>query len=252
MSRRNKLKKFSELLALPNVYENFDVETPDLVVQEGTEVQMKGQWHKKHFKNGNPLILELACGRGEYTVSLARSFPDRNFIGVDIKGARIWKGARIAHEEKLHNAAFLRTRIEYLHNFFEKEEVAEIWITFPDPFSKRSKANRRLTSPFFLNIYRKVLKEEGIVHLKTDEAQLHAYTLAVIAEEKQCALIENIPDIYAGLRPPYEELAIQTYYERMHLRDGRTIRYVQFKIGLAYRVLNRTIFHIEPKILPKF
>ena len=169
-------------------------------------------------------------GEGEYTVGLARRFPGRNFIGVDIKGARIWKGARIAHEEGLNNAAFLRTRIEYLYNFFEKGEVAEIWITFPDPFSKRSKANRRLTSPFFLNIYRKVLKEEGIVHLKTDEAQLHAYTLAVIAEEKQCTLIENIPDIYAGLRPPYEELAIQTYYERMHLRDGRTIRYVQFKI----------------------
>ena len=151
MSRRNKLQKFAELLTFPNVYENFDPENPQLIGLNGMPVDRKGKWKKEHFKNDFPITLELACGRGEYSLGLGRMYPERNFIGVDIKGARIWKGARIALEENLTNVAFLRTRIEQIALFFDPEEIDEIWITFPDPFLRKSKANRRLTSCRFLS-----------------------------------------------------------------------------------------------------
>ncbi len=230
MGRRNKLFKFSEILKFPNVYENYDAKTPSLIIEDGKEVEMKGSWRKQHFKNDNPLVLELACGRGEYSLSLARNYPNKNFIGLDIKGARIWQGASIALEERLDNVAFVRTRIELIEFFFEKDEIDEIWITFPDPFLRKSKANRRLTSPSFLKLYRTILKKGGIVHLKTDEPNLSEYTLEVIAEDERCNLLYHNDDIYAD-KLYLKELEYKTYYERMHLENGKTIKYIQYTIN---------------------
>jgi len=230
MSKRNKLQKFAELLTFPNVYENYDAKDPKLVGLNGAPVQRKGQWRSQHFENENPIVLELACGRGEYTLALARRYPEQNFIGVDIKGARIWKGAKIALEEELNNVAFLRTRIEQIACFFEEDEVDEIWITFPDPFLRKSKANRRPTSPNFLDAYRKFLKKDRIVHLKTDEPNLYEYTLDVLKEQQDYEIVYHNSDIYAG-DLPLEELEVKTYYEKMHLRAGKTIKYVRFKLS---------------------
>ena len=176
MSTRNKLQKFAELLRMPNVYESFDPTNPQLTGPEGAPVERRGSWARDHFGNDNPVVLELACGRGEYTLDLARQYPDRNFIGVDIKGARIWRGAKTALAEGLDNAAFLRTRIEVIDAFFAAGEVAEIWITFPDPFLKKGKENRRLTAPRFLRLYQKMLAPRGLAHLKTDSRELYEFT----------------------------------------------------------------------------
>lgn len=228
MSKRNKLQKFAELLTFPNVYENFDPRRPELIGLGGMPVSLRGRWAEAHFKNDHPITLELACGRGEYTLGLARRYPGRNFIGVDIKGARIWKGAKIALDEGLENAAFLRTRIEQIALFFAPGEISEIWITFPDPFLKKGKANRRLTAPGFLKSYRQILKEGGQVHLKTDSPPLYEFTLEVLAEEPAVHLLYQNDDIYAGSLP-VPELELKTYYEKMHLEDGRKIKYVRFR-----------------------
>ena len=229
MSKRNKLQKFAELLALPNVYENFNPLEPKLYGLNGELVSMKGEWAPKHFANDQPITLELACGRGEYTIGLARQNPHRNFIGLDVKGARIWKGARIALEKGLKNAAFLRIRIEQVANFFEPGEVSEIWITFPDPFLRKSKANRRLTAPRFLDAYKKVLRPGGLIHLKTDEPNLYEFTLEVLAEYPGAGILYQEEDIYS--KPlPVPELELKTYYERMHLEEGKTIKYVRFRL----------------------
>lgn len=230
MSRRNKLQKFAELLHFTNVYENFDPKKPGLIGPEGRPVSMRGQWAQRHFQNDHPLTLELACGRGEYSLGLARRFPDRNFIGVDIKGARIWKGANVARDEELNNVAFLRTRIEQIALFFEPAEVDEIWITFPDPFLKDSKANRRLTAPRFLDEYRKILRPGGSLHLKTDSHELYAFTLEeVLPDYSKATLLFRDDNIYA--KPlPLPELEIKTYYENMHLRDGKNIKYIRLRL----------------------
>lgn len=229
MARRNKLEKFAEILSFPNVYENYDPKAPQIVGKDGVPVDLKGKWVTDHFKNEHLLTLELACGKGDYTLGLARQYPERNFIGVDIKGNRIWKGAYTALGEALHNAAFFRTRIEQIALFFEKNEVNEIWITFPDPFLRKSKANRRLTSAFFINHYRKFLKPDGVVNLKTDSPELYAFTLETIAADDQCTLIYHDDDIYS--KPLYTpELEIKTFYEKMHLEAGKTIKYVKFTI----------------------
>jgi len=220
MSRRNKLQKFAEILTFPNVYENFDNYPPRLTGKNGVEIDLKGKWRAQHFKNDNPITLELACGRGEYTVALAEKYPDRNFIGVDIKGARIWKGARIALEKELSNAAFLRTRIELITAFFEAGEIDEIWITFPDPFLKTK----------FLDHYRKILKQDGLMHLKTDEGVLSEFTLEVLEADEKSKILYQDTDIYA--KPlPMEELEVKTYYENMHLKKGKTIKYIRFTIN---------------------
>lgn len=230
MSKRNKLLKFAEIQSFPNVYENPNTTDPKLLGLNGEEVNLKGKWSKEHFRNDAPLTLELACGGGEYTVEMARRFPDRNFIGVDVKGARIWKGSKIALAEEINNAAFLRTRIEQIALFYEEEEVDEIWITFPDPFLKEGKANRRLTSPYFIKEYRKVLKKGGILHLKTDDPTLYNYTLETLNKEDGCSIIYQDDDIYT--KPlPIPELDIKTYYEEKHLAIGRTIKYVRFLIS---------------------
>ncbi len=229
MSKRNKLQKFSEVLSFPNVYENFDPRQPELIGKDGATVDLRGKWAAEHFQNDHPITLELACGRGEYTLALARQNPTRNFIGVDIKGARIWKGARIALQEELDNAAFLRTRIEQIAHFFAPGEVSEIWITFPDPFLRKGKASRRLTSSRFLPEYRKILKPEGLVHLKTDEPNLYEFTLETLAEHPEIKLLYHDDDIYA--KPlPMPELEHKTYYENMHLALGKTIKYVRFQL----------------------
>jgi tRNA (guanine-N7-)-methyltransferase len=229
MPRRNKLEKFAEILSFPNVYENYDPKAPQIVGKDGIPVEMKGNWTKNHFKNDHPLVLELACGKGDYTLGLARRFPEKNFMGVDVKGNRIWKGASTALEEKLDNVAFFRTRIEQISLFFEKAEVSEIWITFPDPFLREGKSNRRLTSPFFLNHYRNILKSGGIVNLKTDSPVLYEFTLETISADPKCELLYQDDDIYS--KPLYcPELEIKTFYEKMHLEDGRLIKYVKFTI----------------------
>lgn len=229
MSKRNKLQKFADLLGFSNVYENFDPKQPELVGGDGATKELKGYWGATHFKNDHPITLELACGRGEYALGMARLYPNRNFIGVDIKGARIWKGARIALEEGLTNVAFLRTRIEQLSLFFAPEEISEIWITFPDPFPRNSKANRRLTSPPFIEQYRKLLKKFGLVHLKTDADSLFEYTRESLSADPKVEIQYIDDDIYA--KPlPIPELELKTYYERLHLQDGKTIKYIKFTI----------------------
>ncbi len=229
MSKRNKLQKFSELLTFPNVFENFEVGTANLVGENGLSVDMKGKWNNKFFKNDNPITLELACGRGEYTIALAEMYPERNFIGVDIKGARIWKGAAAALRENLNNVAFLRTRIEQIDRFFLPEEVSEIWITFPDPFLRKSKANRRLTSTHFLNVYRKILRDNGTIHLKTDEINLYEFSLEVLSSYPAASLQYANDDIYSG-KLPIEELNVKTYYEKIHLAQGKKIKYLRFNL----------------------
>ena len=189
MSRRNKLQKFAEVVSFSNVYENFDATNPRLMGENGVPVILKGSWKSIHFKNDYPITLELACGKGDYAVGLAELFPERNFIGVDIKGARIWRGAKTALETGLQNVAFLRTRIEQAALFFGVNEVDEIWITFPDPFLRKGKENRRLTSLNFLERYRQFLKNGGLVHLKTDDPTLYAFTLEVLAQQQDYVLL---------------------------------------------------------------
>lgn len=229
MSRKNKLQKFADIVSFPNVYECYDVQRPSLVGVGMQPVVLKGRWRQEHFHNTNPIALELACGGGEYTVALAQQFAERNFIGVDIKGNRLWRGAKNALEMGLTNAAFLRTRIEVIEYFFAPNEVDEIWITFPDPFPRPSKVNRRLTSPFFLEKYRRILRPGGLVHLKHDDPDFFRFTLDVIANEPKCRLLYADDDIYA--KPlPWPELGIRTRYENMHLAEGKPIKYARFQI----------------------
>ena len=228
MTRRNKLLKFTENLTFPNVFESFEFGNPELTGFKGEKINMTGKWGDNHFKSTNPVTLELACGRGEYCLGLAERYPDRNYIGVDIKGARIWKGAKIALENEMTNVAFLRSKIESLELFFAENEVSEIWITFPDPFLKESKYNRRLTSPNFLNIYRKILHYKGVINLKTDSEPFYLHTKEVIKEYNHHLIIDS-SDIYANSLP-HPDLDILTFYERMHLKDNRTIRYLQFRL----------------------
>ncbi|MBE0673853.1 MAG: tRNA (guanosine(46)-N7)-methyltransferase TrmB [Bacteroidales bacterium] len=210
------------------------METYDFVLQPGfneifgKEYHLKGDWKKGFFKNDNPLVLELGCGKGEYTTGLAMLYPEKNFIGIDIKGARMWRGARSSFEHGLKNVAFLRTRIEFIRSFFGKDEVDEIWITFPDPQLRRRREKKRLTSPLFLNAYRTFLRPGGIVHLKTDNKALHDYTLSVIGENGLTIHVatDNLYESdYAG-----EILSIKTHYEKMFLREGIPITYIQFEL----------------------
>ena len=227
MSKRNKLQKFSNLLELNHVYESFNFSDSRLSRTAGEEIQMAGKWNSCQFGNNNPIVLELACGRGEYSLSLARRYPERNFIGVDIKGARIWKGATIALEEGLSNVAFLRTRIEQLELFFEPEEISEIWIIFPDPFKKERQVNRRLTAPVFLDKYKRILRRGGAVHLKTDSDLLYNYSLESVGEFPKAHILKSSDNIRAaGL--PHPDLDILTFYEKQHLEDGRLIKYLKF------------------------
>ena len=227
MGRKSKLKRFAEVATFPNVYEIDPSQESFISNQEGISKDLRGNWSGLHFKNDHPIILELACGKGDYAVALAADHPDQNFIGVDIKGARMWRGARTALDSSIHNVAFLRTRIEFIDRFFSEGEIAEIWITFPDPFE--GKITRRLTSPPFLERYRKILKPGGIVHLKTDSWLLYEFTLEVIHSDPRCHVIYTHPDIYSAPLD-FEELEHKTYYEKKHLLEGRKIKYLRFTI----------------------
>jgi tRNA (guanine-N7-)-methyltransferase len=188
---------------------------------------MPDKWHE-FFGNDNPITLELACGKGEYSVNLGRQHKDRNYIGVDIKGNRIHNGAKIALAEELTNVGFLRISIGQITDYFAAAEVDEIWIVFSDPFLKKGREKNRLTHARFLHLYSKILVRGGIIHLKTDSPVLYEFTLETIAEQG-CTIIENLPDIY-GTGKATGPLAIQTFYEKMHLADGRTIYYVSFRL----------------------
>lgn len=226
---KDKHKRFNEMNTFKNVYQNFDFKKPELQDYKSDIVELKGVWSKKHFKNENPITLELACGKGEYTVSLSGKNPAINFIGIDIKGARIHDGATKCLAKNQQNAAFLRTRIELLPNFFAAEEVTEMWIVFSDPFPKDRHAKHRLTSPFFLDVYRNFCKKGAIINVKTDSESLFDYTLEVLAEQKIEAIILE-RDIYATGYENELLTGIQTFYEKQHIADGRKINYVQFKL----------------------
>ncbi len=210
---KDKLKRFAELETFTNVFQLNPVH--------------KGKWNADYFKNINPIVLELGCGRGEYTVSLAKYFPHKNFIGIDIKGARIWRGAKTGMEENISNMAFLRIEIEQLEEHFNENEVDEIWITFPDPQPQISRERKRLTYNRFLEMYKKILKPEGLVHLKTDNDGLYEYTLEK-TKELNLNVIKHTSDLYK------EEwlddvLSIQTTYEKIYRDKGKNINYIQFK-----------------------
>jgi tRNA (guanine-N7-)-methyltransferase len=188
---------------------------------------MQGGWNH-FFKNEHPLILELACGKGEYTVEMAQMFPSKNFIGVDIKGNRIWRGAKTCLEKDITNAAFLRTQIDKISRYFSKDEVDEIWITFPDPHLRMSKARKRLTHPKFLKMYRQFLKPNGLIHLKTDSPDLYHFTKKVI-EFYNLNIISDIDDLYKN-KNIKDELKIRTYYESLDIAKSNKIFYVCFKL----------------------
>ena len=214
---KNKLAKFAEMATYSNVFQY----TFEALSSDG--FPLKGKWHT-YFKNNNPIILELGCGKGEYTVGLSRRFPGKNFIGIDIKGARMWKGATQAIEENLTNAAFIRTHIELIHHFFAANEVSEIWITFPDP--QMSKVNKRLTSTRFMQEYSSILQKNGIIHLKTDSNFLYTYTKAMI-EENSLPVLFDSDDLYnSGLED--DILEIKTFYEQQWLERGLSIKYIKF------------------------
>lgn len=227
MGRKSKLKRFAEVATFSNVYEIDPAHESFISNAEGISKDLRGNWSAGHFQNNHPIILELACGKGDYTVALASDHPKQNFIGVDIKGARMWLGAKKALENSMNNVAFLRTRIEFIDRFFAPGEISEIWITFPDPFE--GKITRRLTSLPFLQRYRKILKPGGTVHLKSDSRLLYEFTLDVIHSTPCCSVLYANPDIYSD-KLDFPELEHKTYYEKKHLADGRTIKYVRFTI----------------------
>jgi len=190
--------------------------------------RLKGKWHSEWFGNTNPIVLELGCGKGEYSVRLAEMHPEKNFIGIDIKGARMWKGAKESYYKKLPNVAFVRTRIELLESFFAPGEVDEIWLTFPDPQPKRKREKKRLAGPVFLNLYRNFLKDDGTVHLKTDSRELFDYASSLV-KINGLAIITSSTDLY-GQFPDNPLLTIRTYYEEIFLKQGIPITYLAFRL----------------------
>ena len=219
---KKKLSRFRELESLERVIQ------PPFEEVFGKDYYLKGKWCSEIFGNDHPLILELGCGKGEYTVGLARQNTGKNYMGLDIKGARIWTGAKSAHNEGLVNAAFLRTRIDFISSFFAPGEIDEIWITFPDPQSKRARHKKRLSGPLFLNRYRAFLKDGGRIHLKTDNLQLYTSTLDLISYNDLLLELHSA-DVY-GEDWSNEAVSIQTYYEKGFLAQGFKIKYLCFRL----------------------
>ncbi|MDH6535737.1 tRNA (guanosine(46)-N7)-methyltransferase TrmB [Parabacteroides sp. 52] len=215
---KNKLAKFEDMAGYPHVFQY-----PFNALQE-KGFAMKGEWHKSFFRNDHPIVLELGCGKGEYTVGLGKLFPEKNFIGIDIKGARMWSGAKESMEAGMKNVAFLRTSIELIAHFFAPGEVSEIWITFPDPQMK--KVNKRLTSTRFMGLYREILSENGIIHLKTDSHFMYTYTREMVKVNRYPVLFETDDLYHSGLTDSL--LSIQTYYEQQWLDRGLNIKYIRF------------------------
>jgi len=213
---KDKLRKFAEIDTFPNVYQ----------MEEGKV--LKGKWGAEHFKNDYPVVLELACGKGEYAVNLAKMFPQKNFIGIDLKGNRIWRGARTGVDEGITNLAFLRIQIEDIMDFFGENEVDEIWITFPDPQPQESREKKRLTYPGFLAKYKTFLKPEGKINLKTDNDGLYAYTVEKVSE-LGLTCYKNTDNLYKS--EFYNDvLSIKTHYERIYLKHDKNINYIQFSL----------------------
>jgi len=221
----HKLQRFAENLTFPNL---FQVGFEEL---ENPGFPLRGRWHD-HFRNANPITIELGCGKGDYSLALARLHPDRNFIGIDIKGARLWRGAKTALEEPLPNVAFIRTRIELIDRFFAPNEVSEAWITFCDPQPK--KPSKRLTSPRFLDTYDRFLAPSSILHLKTDSALLYDYTLNEVLPLRNASVTTATPDLYQSPDDPAlaEAKLTQTYYERIFLAQNMPITYIQWTTTL--------------------
>jgi tRNA (guanine-N7-)-methyltransferase len=211
---KDKLRRFAEISTFSNV------------VQLDAGKPLKGKWVSDFFKNSNPVVLELACGKGEYTVNLGRLFPQRNFIGIDYKGNRIWRGAKTALEDGVSNVGFLRIQIETILDYFDEGEIDEIWITFPDPQPQISREKKRLTSPRFLEKYKQILRPGGYINLKTDNDNLHAYTAEKIAEHG-LKLFVKTEDLYHSEYAD-EVLSIKTYYEKKYLQDNKNINYLKF------------------------
>ncbi len=214
---RKKLVRFAQNEVNPNV------------VQAGKPIfdQIKGQWNALQFANDQPLVVELACGRGEFTLGLGRQYPNQNFIGVDIKGSRIWKGSSSATAEGIHTVAFLRTQIQQLQDFFAPGEISELWITFPDPFPRDGDEKRRLTSPKFLDMYKQLVKVGGRIHFKTDNTGLYVYTDSVVRDRSDCHIHFNTADFYESeLRDAHH--GIKTRYEKIFSDKGEKIKYIQF------------------------
>jgi tRNA (guanine-N7-)-methyltransferase len=223
---KNKLRRFQEMKNWSNCFE------PPFEVETLQNFPLKGKWKSDYFKNDNPIVLELGCGKGEYTIGLSQHFQNKNFIGVDIKGARIWVGAKEAVEKDLKNVAFLRTKIDFIHNFFVEDEVDEIWLTFSDP--QPIKPNKRLTSKYFIDKYRSIMKNDGIIHLKTDSDILFESTLEQIKEHNY-ELIQSTWDLYAEMDQNLDQTTkdifhIKTHYEKLFTSRGSVIKYCKFKI----------------------
>jgi len=219
---KNKLIHFEEDKSFPHFFQPEFSEIKD-------GYKFKGVWSKDFFLNFHPIVLELGCGKGEYTVGLAKKYPGRNYIGIDNKGARMWRGAKTTQLENIKNAAFLRIKIEQIAYCFDEDEVDEIWITFPDPLLKTRKIRKRLTAPKFLGIYRTILKSGGIVHLKTDNTEFYHYTLEMI-QEFNCQVLNHTSDLYhSGLTGDAHR--IQTFYEQKYLEAESKIKYIQFKFN---------------------
>ncbi len=234
MSRFNKLERFKQNKSFNHFFEvgYYDVLKKDF--------NLKSNWNKSFFKNNNDIILELGCGKGEYSYQLAKFNPDKNFIGIDIKGARMWKGAKKSAEENMDNIAFLRTRVEFTPKCFGKDEVREIWITFPDPqLGPKKRIKKRLTSSRFLNYYQNFLIDKGIINLKTDDDELYKYTKNLVILN-QLEIIDDKDDIYNS-KINNEILSIKTFYEEMWLKEGKSIKYISFR-------LSKNITIIEPEI----
>jgi len=220
---KNKLKRFKENATFENVFQP----TREEVVND--EFPLKGKWNKEFFKNDHPLVLELGCGKGEYSVGLANRYPEKNFIGIDIKGARFWRGAKTAVDGGMHNVAFLRTQIELIEKCFADGEVDEIWITFPDPQIKYKRTKHRMTNSEFLQRYKKILKADGVMNLKTDSEFMHGYTLGLLHGQGHEVIYAN-HNVYKNEGAPEVVTAIQTFYESQYLEQNKPITYIQFKI----------------------
>ena len=223
MGSKNKLKRFGENETFDNV---FQPTREDIV---SGDFGMRGNWNANFFKNSNPIVLELGCGKGEYSVGLAARFPDKNFIGIDLKGARFWRGAKTAIETGLTNVGFVRMQIELINKVFAENEVDEIWITFPDPQIKFQRTKHRMTNSEFLKLYKQILKPNGIMNLKTDSEFMHGYTLGLLHGEGHEIMYAN-HNVYVNEGSPKEVTEIQTFYENQYLAVNKAITFIRFKI----------------------